>query len=70
MISIETLGFLCSFGKKHSKQSHVNEEIEPYLTRYLSLRAHFQELQPAEPFFLQCADRKTFLVANAALERI
>jgi hypothetical protein len=67
---IEMLELLCCFGKnvvnkaiKMKKYSHILQHMWP-------LRAFFQELRPAGPFYLQYAAHRTFLIANAAREMI
>jgi len=54
------LKLLCCFGK-----NVVNKAIKMKKYKHVD-----EELRPAEPFFLQCVARGTFLVANAALGRI
>ncbi len=59
-IFIEMFEFLCCFGKNVVNIRHKMKKYSHIL----------QHMWPAEPFFLQCAARKTFFIANAARERI
>jgi len=40
------------------------------LARYVALRSPFLRTEAIGVFFLKCGARETFLIANAALERI
>jgi hypothetical protein len=69
-IFIEMLEFLCCFGKKVGNKTIKMKKYSHILQHMWPLIAFFQGLWPAEPFFLQCAAFRTFLIANAARERI